>query len=113
LRVSIGDAGLSDYDPGYGEFTLRALAPASELSFSTLGQKVVTRFENGLTAQLWKVPAAQAQAVRDRIARRTAALDVGLTITDVQPGPGGGAIVTRIDAYELRAPDGSTLARVP
>jgi hypothetical protein len=36
-----------------------------------------------------------------------------LRIVDVQPGPGGGAIVTRIDEYALRAGDGSTLARVP
>jgi hypothetical protein len=113
IRLSIGNAQLSDYDPANGEFTVGALSPASELMFSALGQKVVTRFTNGETAQLWRVPAGEAQAVRDRVCNRNVSLDTVLRIVDVQPGPGGGAIVTRIDEYALRAGDGSTLARVP
>lgn len=113
IRLSVANAGLSDYDPTYGEFTVRALSPASELSFQALGQKVVTRFENGQTAQLWRVPAAQAQAVRDRVAGRNVSLDVLLRLAGVQPGTGGGAIVTHIEEYALRASDGSTLARLP
>jgi hypothetical protein len=113
IRLSIGNAQLSDYDPANGEFTVGALSPASELMFAALGQKVVTRFTNGETAQLWRVPAGEAQAVRDRVRNRNVSLDTVLRIVDVQPGPGGGAIVTRIDEYALRAGDGSTLARVP
>jgi hypothetical protein len=113
IRLSIGNAQLSDYDPANGEFTVGALSPASELMFSALGQKVVTRFTNGETAQLWRVPAGEAQAVRDRVRNRNVSLDTVLRIVDVQPGPGGGAIGTRIDEYALRAGDGSTLARVP
>jgi hypothetical protein len=113
IRLSIGNAQLSDYDPANGEFTVGALCPASELMFSALGQKVVTRFTNGETAQLWRVPAGEAQAVRDRVRNRNVSLDTVLRIVDVQPGSGGGAIVTRIDEYALRAGDGSTLARVP
>ena len=113
LRLSLANAQLSDYDPANGEFVIGALSPASALTFSALGHKVVTRFTNGETAQLWRVPAAEAQAVRDRTRNRNVALDTVLRIVDVQPGPGGGAIVTRIDSYALRAQDGSTLARLP
>lgn len=113
LRMSLADARLSDYDPGYGEFTLRALSPASQLHFAALGQKIVTRFANGDTVQLWRVPAAEAQAVRDRVGREPAPLDVVLQIIDVLPGPGGGAIVTNIQQYTLRTADGSTLTRMP
>lgn len=113
LRLSIADARLSDYDPSYGEFTLGALSPASELHFNALGQKVVTRFANGDTVQAWQVPASEAQAMRDRIGRRPASLDAVLKIVDVLPGPGGGAIVTDIEQYTLRAADGSTLRRMP
>ena len=113
LRLSLANAQLSDYDPSNGEFVIGALSPASELVFSALGQKVVTRFSNGETAQLWRVPAAEAQALRDRTRNRNVALDTVLRITDVQPGPGGGALVTRIESYALRAADGSTIARLP
>jgi hypothetical protein len=112
IRVSLGDANLSDYDPAYGEFTVRALAPSSELSCDALGQKVATRFANGETAQLWRVPADQAQAVRDRTSGRRVGLDAVLRVTGVQPGPGGGAVITEIEEYTLRAQDGSTLARI-
>ncbi len=113
LRLSLASAQLSDYDPANGEFTVRALGPASELGFNALGQKVVTRFANGETAQLWRVPAAQAQAVRDKTVGRDVGLDAVLKIVDVQPGPGGGVIVTNVESYALHAADGSTLARVP
>jgi len=59
------------------------------------------------------VPAAQAQAVRDKTLGRNVGLDAVLKIVDVQPGPGGGAIVTNVESYALHAADGSTLARVP
>ena len=113
LRVSVSNAHLSDYDPSYGEFTIGSLGPASELSFRALGHKVATRFNNGQTVQLWRVPAAQAQAVRDKVSGRAVALDMVLEVVDVQPGVGGGTIVTHIQEYELRTRDGSTLARMP
>ncbi len=113
IRLSIDNAGLSDYDPANGEFTVQALSPSSELGFAALGRKVVTRFANGDTVQFWAVPPAQAQAVRDRIRSRPVALDVVLRIIDVQPGPSGGAIVTHVESYALRASDGTTLARIP
>lgn len=113
LRVTLG-ANLSDYDPSYGEFTVQALAPSSVVTYSALGQKVEVGFDNGLTAQTWKVPAAEAQAVRDRIGPiRNVSADVLLRITGVQPGPGGGRISTVVADYELRNnQDGTTLARV-
>ena len=37
IRLSIGNAQLSDYDPANGEFTVGALSPASELMFAALG----------------------------------------------------------------------------
>ncbi len=113
LRISLADAQLRDYDPVYGEFTVRALSPASQLQFSALGHKVVTRFGNGDTAPLWRVSAGQVQALRDKLNHRTATLDVLLKITDVLPAPGGGAIVTDIEQFTLRAGEGSTLARLP
>ena len=113
MRLSVSNAGLSDYDPNYGEFTIGALSPASELSFQALGHKVVTRFENGQTTQLWRVPPGDAQAVRDRVGGRSVGLDLLLRVAGVQPGTRGGAIVTHIESYELRTSDGRTLARLP
>ena len=113
LRVTMA-ANLSDYDPTYGEFTVQALAPSSVLTYSAFGQKVEVGFDNGLVAQTWKVPAAEAQAVRDRIGPiRSVSADVLLRITGVQPGPGGGRISTVVAEYELRNDQGgATLARI-
>ncbi len=113
IRVTMG-ANLSEYDPTYGEFTVRALAPSSVLAFSALGQKVEVGFDNGLQAQTWKVPAEEAQAIRDKIGyARNVSVDALLGITGVQPGPGGGRISTRVIEYELReSTSGATLARV-
>ena len=68
LRLSM-NANLSEYDPSYSEFTVRALAPSSIVTYSALGQKVSVSFRNGRTAQIWRVPAAEAQ----RSATRSAA----------------------------------------
>jgi hypothetical protein len=112
IRLSM-NANLSDYDPGYGEFTVRALAPSSYVEFKQFGQKVALHFTNGRTAQIWKLPAAQAQTIRDRLGYGGADLDVLVEITGVQPGPGGGSIEGRVVEYELReARGGSTLGRV-
>lgn len=113
IRVTM-NANLSDYDPTYSEFTVRALAPSSVLEFSALGQKVTVGFDNGLQAQTWKVPAAEAQAIRDKIGPiRNVSVDAVLGITGVQPGPGGGRISSNVIEYELREnTSGATLARV-
>jgi hypothetical protein len=113
IRLSM-NANLSEYDPTYGEFLVRALAPSSVVSFSSLGQKVELRFANGRTAQIWRVPQSQAQAIRDKIGNYgNVSLDVLLRIAAVQPGPGGGTITTDIVEYDMQTTQGGqTLARV-
>jgi hypothetical protein len=114
LRLSM-NANLSEYDPSYSEFTVRALAPSSIVTYNALGQKVSVNFRNGRTAQIWRVPAADAQAIRDKIGSFGAnvGLDVLLRIAEVQPGPGGGTIATDVLEYEMREQrTGMTLARV-
>ena len=112
LRLTM-NADLSDYDPTYGEFTVRAVAPSSTVSFQALGQKVSLRFGNGAAAQIWPVPADQAQLVRDKLGYGSASIDVLLQIAGVQPAPGGGTIVTDVVSYELReSRTGVTLGRV-
>lgn len=114
IRLSLTSANLSDYDPTYGEFTVRALSPSSVVSFDALGQKVALRFGNGKTAQIWRVPASEAQAIRDKIPLGTnVELDVLLTIKSVVPGPAGGTITADVVEYELRETrGGTTLARI-
>jgi hypothetical protein len=110
LRLSLS-ADLSDYDPSYGEFTIRSLAPSRVVTFDAMREHVELRFANGLDAQTWRVPAEEAQLVRDKLGpMRNAGLDVLVRITDLQPG---GTIVTEIVEYELRVePSGERLARV-
>lgn len=101
IRLTM-NANLSEYDPSYEEFTVRALAPSSVVPFNALGQKVSLRFANGNDAQVWRVPRAQSQAIRDRLVYNNASLDVLLKVVSVQPGPAGGTIVTNVMEYELR-----------
>lgn len=118
IRLSVQNANLSDYDPTYGEFTVRAIAPSSEITFSAFGQQVAIRFANGRTAQIWKVPAAEAQAIRDKITGGTGyfgnvEIELLLGIRSVQPGPGGGTIITDVLEYELReSRTGTTITRM-
>ncbi len=114
IRLSLNSANLSDYDPTYGEFTVRALAPSSVVSFDALGEKVGLRFANGKYAQIWHVPTAEAQGVRDRIAMAgNVELEVLLAIRSVLPGPAGGTITADVLEYEMRETrSGTTLARV-
>ncbi|MEJ0039927.1 MAG: hypothetical protein WDO68_28460 [Gammaproteobacteria bacterium] len=113
LRLTM-NANLSEYDPSYGEFTIRALSPSSVVNFDALGQKVAVSFTNGRTAQIWHVPQADAQAVRDKISYNSnVEVDVLLKIANVLPGPGGGTIATDVVEYELRETQrGAVLARV-
>jgi hypothetical protein len=99
LRLTLA-AELSEYDPSYGEFTVRALAPSRVVYFDAMREKAELRFANGLDAQVWRVPAAEAQLIRDKLgAFGGASLDVLLRIAGVQPG---GTIVTEVVEYELR-----------
>jgi hypothetical protein len=113
IRLSM-HANLSEYDPTYGEFSVRALAPSSVVSFDALGQRVSLKFANGRTAQIWRVPQAEAQGIRDKIGYAgNVSLDALLGITAVQPGPGGGTITANVIEYELQETrSGFTLARV-
>jgi len=114
LRVSLNSAGLSDYDPTYGEFTVRALAPSSVLPFEALGQRVSVRFGNAKTAQIWRVPEVEARKIRDKIGPGSnVSLDLTLKITGVQPSPGGGTIIADVVEYEMRETrTGLTIGRV-
>lgn len=114
IRLSLNSANLSDYDPTYGEFTVRALAPSSVVTFDALGQKVTLRFGNGRTAQIWRVPPAEAQAIRDKVAMGyNVDLDVLLAIKSVVPGPAGGTITADVVEYEMRERrGGTTIGRV-
>lgn len=113
IRLSM-NANLSEYDPTYGEFLVRALAPSSVVSFDALGQKVELKFGNGRTAQIWRVPQSQAQAIRDKIGQHgNVSLDVLLRIAAVLPGLGGGTITTDVVEYEMQTTQGGlTVARV-
>jgi hypothetical protein len=119
IRLPLNSANLSDYDPTYGEFTIRALSPSSEVTFKALDQEVKIRFANGRTAQIWKVPPDQAQAIRDRVGfiggggANNVDLELLLRIKSVLPGPGGGTILTDVLEYEMRETrSGATLSRV-
>lgn len=114
IRITLNNANLSDYDPTYGEFTIRALSPSSEIPFSALGQKVAIRFANGRNAQIWKVPAAEAQAIRDKVGYSSGGypnleLDLLLRIKSVQSGPADGTIMTDILEYEMRDTQGGAI----
>lgn len=112
IRLTM-NADLSEYDPSYEEFTVRALAPSSVVTFKAFGQKVSLRFANGNDAQVWRVPRAESQAIRDRMVYNNASLDALLKIVSVQPGPAGGTIVTHVMEYELRDNrSGTAIARV-
>jgi hypothetical protein len=113
IRLSMA-ANLSDYDPTYGEFTVRALSPSSVVEYPAFGEKVMLRFANGRTAQIWRVPPAQAQTIRDRVGfYPNVELDVLLKVRDAVAAPAGGTISVDVLEYELRdSRDGSLLGRV-
>ncbi|WP_079417160.1 hypothetical protein [Thiomonas intermedia] len=111
IRFTLGSANLSDYDPTYKEFTVGALSPSSQVTFQARRQTVNLQFTNGEAAQHWSVPPDAAQAIRDRV-NGGATLEVLVRITGVQPGADGGAVLSAVEHYELRARDGTTLARV-
>lgn len=106
-------AGLSQYDPTYGEFTVGALSPASQYGFQALSRQVAVKFDNGLDAQTWSVPKGESQAIIDKIGTGNLMLDVDLKIIKVLPAPDGGTLVTHVVSWNLRNPsNGTTVARV-
>lgn len=114
IRLSVNSARLSPYDPTYGEFTVGALSPSSVIRFSAFRQDVELRFGNGRSAQTWKVPEAEAQAISDRIRYiGNVQLETLVRITGVQPGMGGGTLIADIIEFELReSRDGTIIGRV-
>lgn len=107
-------ANLSEYDPSYNEFTVRALAPSSVVSWKAFDENVSLKFGNAQKAQTWNVPKEEAQAVRDRI-QYAGLVEINLLakIKHVQPGPDGGVITADVVEYELRnTSSGSTIGRV-
>ena len=107
------NADLSEYDPGYGEFTLGAFAPSAVYRFEALQQKVALKFDNGLAAQSWSVPADQAHALIDRIGNDSLTVDATLAIRGAQPGPGGGTLVAHVVSWSLHDNrSGSIVARM-
>lgn len=113
IRLSM-IANLSEYDPTYGEFTVRAFAPSSMVEFKEYGQKVELKFGNARSAQVWRVPADQAQGVLDRIGLHgDVSADALLRIRDVHAAPEGGSITVDVVEYELRENrSGALLGRV-
>jgi hypothetical protein len=108
VRLTVS-ANLSEYDATYGEFTVRALAPSSVIEFKAFGLKVALKFGNARAAQVWRVPADQAQGVRDRIGQSQVSADTLLQIRDVHAAPEGGTIILNVIEYELREDRGGTL----
>ena len=109
LRLTM-HANLGDYDTTYEEFTVRALAPSSVVEFKAFGQNVSLKFGNARAAQTWRVPAKEAQAVRDRIGFPSdISVDALLQIRDVHAAPEGGTITANVIEYELRENRGGTL----
>lgn len=103
LRISLRDAGLSSYDPAYGEFTIAAMAPGSSIPFEEYGQKVDIRLDNAHIAQIWKIEPDRALEVQDKLGPYPrASIDVVLDLVDAVPVPGGGSITARIVEYEIQ-----------
>ena len=108
LRMSFS-ANLTDYDPTYQEFTVRAFAPSSLFEFKALDQRIQVKFTNAVDAQSWSVPADQAQSIRDRLTYDYAKVDALLRIVDVQSLPRDGVINTKVLSYEIRSARGGQL----
>lgn len=108
IRLSIL-ANLGDYDTTYGEFNVRAFAPSSLVEFKAFGQAVALRFGNARAAQVWRVPQAEAQGVRDRIGYAGVSADALLQIREIHAAPEGGTITVNVIEYELREDRGGTL----
>lgn len=102
LRISLRDAGLSTYDPTYGEFTIGALSAGSTIPFEEYGQTVGIRLDNAHEAQFWKISPEQAREVLDKLGQYpSTSIDLVLDVIGAVPGPKGGTITARITEYEI------------
>jgi len=113
LRITV-NASLSDYDPSYSEYTVRAFAPSSSLTFNRAGEHVQVKFDNAQAAQRWSVPKEEAQSIKDRIQYNSSVVvEALLQITGASPESNGVTIRTRVISYELKNnSSGTTIARV-
>lgn len=103
LRISLRDAGLSTYDPAYGEFTIGALSPGTVIPFEEYGEKIVVRMDNAHIAQIWKINPDKAREVQDKLGTYPrASIDLVLDVIGAVPSPGGGSITARIAEYEIQ-----------
>jgi len=113
LRIT-ANAGLSDYDPSYSEYTVRIFAPSSSLVFNRAGERVLVKFDNAQAAQRWGILKDEAQGIKDRIQYNSSVVaEALLQITGASPESDGGTIRTRVISYELKNNgSGTTIARV-
>jgi len=113
LRITV-NADLSDYDPSYSEYTVRAFAPSSSLIFNRSGERVLVKFDNAQAAQRWGILKEEAQSIKDRIQYNSSVVvEALLQITGASPESDGGTIRTRVISYELKNNrSGTTIARV-
>ena len=113
LRITV-NASLSDYDPSYSEYAVRAFAPSSSLVFNRSGSRVLVKFDNAQAAQRWSIPKEEAQSIKDRIQYVSSVMaEALLQITGASPESDGGTIRTRVISYELKNNNsGTTIARV-
>ncbi len=113
IRLSM-NAGLSEFDPFYNEYTVRAFAPSSEIQFHDLGEQVGIKFDNAQKAQRWNLDPAQSQAIRDRIKYPSdVAVEALVKLTGTTPDPVGGTINADVVEYELKSQSsGTTIGRV-
>jgi hypothetical protein len=110
LRLSIDGARLSEYDAGYGEFTIGALAPSSTIPYRAFGREVAITFANAASVQTLSMPADSARVLLDAIgAYRDPAIDLVLALTGAIPDRQGGTVQARVVQYELRSPFGGGL----
>lgn len=113
IRLTM-DADLSDFDPSYNEYTIRAIAPSSVVYFKSFGEQVSLKFDNAEKAQRWSVDPGQSQSIRDRVQYGSGAtIDLLVRVTGSTPDASAGTINTTILSYELKTRrDSNTLARI-
>ena len=110
VRVALGQARLSEYDAGYGEFTIGALAPSSTIPYRALGRQVAITFVNAATVQTLSMPADSARMLLDAIGSYyDPSIDLVLAIEGAIPDREGGTIRARVVQYELRSTYGGGL----
>ena len=113
VRIAL-DANLSEFDPSFNEYTVRAFSPSSVVYFKSLGEQVGVKFGNAQKAQRWSLNPAESQTIRDRIKYPSdVTLEALLKVTGAMPEPTGGTITANVVEYELKSrSSGTTVVRV-